>query len=47
MVVRAAQDGWRIREVPVPYRVRSGRSKVTGTVRGSAAALADFARVAR
>lgn len=47
MVLRAADAGWRIREVPVPYRARSGRSKVTGTVRGSARALRDMARVLR
>lgn len=47
MVVRAAEAGWRIAEVPVPYRARSGRSKVTGTVRGSARAVLDMARVLR
>lgn len=34
MVLRAADAGWRIEEVPVTYRARVGRSKVTGTVRG-------------
>ncbi len=47
MVVRAAAEGWRIREVPVPYRTRSGRSKVTGTVRGTARTVRDMARVLR
>jgi glycosyltransferase involved in cell wall biosynthesis len=41
MVLRAAQAGWRIREVPVPYLARTGRSKVTGTVRGTARAIRD------
>src|SRR4051812_18643240 len=35
MVLRAAAAGWRIAEVPVPYRPREGRSKVTGSVRGT------------
>jgi hypothetical protein len=47
MVVRAAAAGWRIGEVPVPYRARSGRSKVTGTVRGTARTVLDMARVLR
>jgi len=47
MVVRAAAEGWRIHEVPVPYRRRSGRSKVTGTVRGTARTVRDMAWVLR
>jgi len=47
MVLRAAEAGWRIAEVPVEYRARSGRSKVTGTVRGTARAAWDMARVLR
>jgi len=43
MVLRAAAAGWRIAEVPVPYRARAGRSKVTGTVRGTARAVRDMA----
>lgn len=45
MVLRAAAAGWRIREVPVPYSPRTGRSKVTGTVRGTARAVRDMQRV--
>jgi dTDP-L-rhamnose 4-epimerase len=45
MVVRAAAAGWRILEVPVAYAPRIGRSKVTGTVRGTARAVLDMARV--
>jgi glycosyltransferase involved in cell wall biosynthesis len=45
MVLRAAAHGWRIAEVGVPYRARSGRSKVTGTVRGTARAVRDMASV--
>jgi glycosyltransferase involved in cell wall biosynthesis len=46
MVVRAARAGWRITEVPVTYRPRTaGRSKVTGSIRGTARAVVDMARV--
>jgi glycosyltransferase involved in cell wall biosynthesis len=47
MVLRAAGAGWRIDEVVVPYRARLGRSKVTGTVRGTAHAVSDMARALR
>jgi hypothetical protein len=45
MVVAAAADGWRIREVPVSYAPRLGRSKVTGTLRGTVRTVLDMARV--
>jgi glycosyltransferase involved in cell wall biosynthesis len=45
MVVRAAAAGWRIEEVPVPYLPREGRSKVTGTVRGTLRTVRDMAAV--
>jgi glycosyltransferase involved in cell wall biosynthesis len=45
MVVRAGAAGWRIREVPVSSSPRVGRSKVTGTVRGSVRATRDMLRV--
>ena len=35
MVVKAARMGLRIQSVPVTYRRRIGRSKVSGTVRGT------------
>jgi len=47
MVVRAADAGWRIHETPVPYRIRSGRSKVTGTLRGTARTVHDMVNVLR
>jgi len=47
MVVRAAHAGWRIEEVPVGHRPREGRSKVTGTVRGTLRAARDMAAVLR
>ena len=43
MVLRAASAGWRIDEVTVDYHPRAGRSKVTGTVRGTVRAVRDMA----
>ncbi len=43
MVLKAAAAGWRVVEVPVPYLPRAGRSKVTGTVKGTARAIRDMA----
>jgi len=45
MVLRAARARWTIVEAPVPYLARSGRSKVTGTVRGTVRAVRDMAGV--
>jgi len=45
MVLRAHAAGWRITEVEVPYAPRTGRSKVTGTLRGSVRAVLDMGRV--
>jgi len=45
MVLRAAAGGWLITERDVTYRPRIGRSKVTGTVRGTLAAVRDMRRV--
>ena len=42
MVLAAGAAGWRIDEVPVPYLRRTGRSKVTGTVRGTLGAVHDM-----
>lgn len=47
MVVRAADAGWRIEETEVPYLPRSGRSKVTGTWRGTWHAVQDMRGVLR
>jgi len=48
MVLRAANEGWRVREVPVDYSTRGGgRSKVTGTVRGTARTVRDMAAALR
>jgi glycosyltransferase involved in cell wall biosynthesis len=45
MVLRAAAAGWQLTERDVGYRPRIGRSKVTGTVRGTLAAVRDMRRV--
>jgi len=45
-LLRARANRWRVSEFDVPYHPRTGgRSKVTGSVRGTARALRDFARV--
>ncbi|MDQ3714466.1 MAG: glycosyltransferase, partial [Actinomycetota bacterium] len=44
LLVRAARAGWEVREVDVDYAPRTaGRSKVTGSIAGTARALRDFA----
>ncbi|MFC7304444.1 glycosyltransferase family 2 protein [Streptomyces monticola] len=45
MVVRAADAGWRVAERDVPYLPRSGKSKVTGTWRGTWQTVRDMRRV--
>ncbi|MFJ7995760.1 glycosyltransferase family 2 protein [Streptomyces sp. NPDC096310] len=42
MVVRAADAGWRVTEHDVPYLSRAGKSKVTGTWRGTWQAVRDM-----
>jgi glycosyltransferase involved in cell wall biosynthesis len=44
MVLTAHAAGWRLDEQPVRYLRRRGRSKVTGTIRGTAQAVADMRR---
>jgi glycosyltransferase involved in cell wall biosynthesis len=45
MVLSAAAAGWRLAEVEVAYLPRTGKSKVTGTVRGSVRTIRDMSRV--
>jgi dTDP-L-rhamnose 4-epimerase len=45
MVVAAADAGWRVAERDVDYRPRAGRSKVTGTVRGTVRTVRDMRAV--
>ena len=47
MVLRAADAGWRIEETPVSYRRREGRSKVTGTLRGTVRTIGDMTKAMR
>jgi glycosyltransferase involved in cell wall biosynthesis len=47
MVLRATRAGWTVCEVPVSCHPRRGRSKVTGTVRGTLRAVRDMAAVLR
>lgn len=42
MFLKASLRGWRIVEMPVPYAPRTGKSKVTGTVRGTVTAVRDM-----
>ncbi|WP_217210604.1 glycosyltransferase family 2 protein [Streptomyces sp. AC550_RSS872] len=44
-VIRAADAGWRVDETDVPYHPRTGRSKVTGTWRGTWQAVRDMRAV--
>lgn len=44
-VVRAADAGWRIVQTDVVYLPREGRSKVTGTLRGTLGAVRDMSAV--
>ncbi len=44
-VMRAAQSGWQVVQLDVPYAPRSGRSKVTGTPLGAARAVRDMTAV--
>ena len=47
MVLKAHAAGWRIATTDVTYARREGRSKVTGTVRGTVRTIADMRRVLR
>ena len=45
LVLRGHASGWRIAEVDTPYAPRVGRSKVTGTLRGTIIAVRDMSRL--
>ena len=45
MIAAAGAAGWRVTEVDVAYAPRTGRSKVTGTVRGTLTAFQDMREV--
>ncbi len=42
MFLKASLRNWRIQELPVPYAPRTGKSKVTGTLRGTLTAVRDM-----
>ncbi|XTR50947.1 hypothetical protein ACOM2C_10705 [Pseudarthrobacter sp. So.54] len=42
MFLKASLRKWRIVEIPVPYAPRTGKSKVTGTLRGTVTAVRDM-----
>lgn len=46
-VLRAHAAGWRVGQLDVAYAPRVGRSKVTGTVRGTVQAVGDMSRLLR
>jgi glycosyltransferase involved in cell wall biosynthesis len=47
LVLRASEAGWRVSESDIPYSPRVGRSKVTGTLRGTMTAIGDMSRLLR
>jgi dTDP-L-rhamnose 4-epimerase len=47
MVVKAVAAGWSVVDAPVPYTERQGRSKVTGTVRGTIQTIGDMGAILR
>ncbi|AJT42787.1 glycosyltransferase [Psychromicrobium lacuslunae] len=47
MLLKAHRVGWKITELPVSYRPRIGRSKVTGTLQGVLHAVIDMNRQLR
>jgi glycosyltransferase involved in cell wall biosynthesis len=47
MVLRASNAGLKIMNVPVAYHEREGRSKVTGTVKGTIRAVEDMGKLLR
>jgi glycosyltransferase involved in cell wall biosynthesis len=47
LVLRGNAAGWRIAEIDTPYAPRVGRSKVTGTLRGTITAVKDMSRLLR
>ena len=47
MVLKASNAGWKIVEKATPYSPRIGRSKVTGTIRGTVVAITDMSRLLR
>jgi hypothetical protein len=49
LMLRASKSGWTVREIDVAYdrRAAGTKSKVSGSVKGTARVIRDFARVLR
>jgi glycosyltransferase involved in cell wall biosynthesis len=47
MVVKAVAAGWSVADTPVLYTERQGRSKVTGTMRGTIQTIGDMGAILR
>jgi glycosyltransferase involved in cell wall biosynthesis len=47
LVLRASQQNWNVLEIDTAYSPRVGKSKVTGTVRGTLTAVSDMSRLLR
>lgn len=47
MVVKAVAAGWSVADTAIPYAERKGRSKVTGTVRGTFRTIGDMGAILR
>jgi glycosyltransferase involved in cell wall biosynthesis len=47
LVLRASDERWNVIELDTSYSPRVGRSKVTGTVRGTVTAIRDMSRLLR
>jgi glycosyltransferase involved in cell wall biosynthesis len=47
LVLRASDESWRVIEIDTTYSPRVGKSKVTGTIRGTLTAVKDMTRLLR
>jgi glycosyltransferase involved in cell wall biosynthesis len=47
LVLRAADENWSVIELDTTYSPRVGKSKVTGTIRGTVTAIKDMSRLLR
>ena len=47
LVLRASDANWNVLEIDTAYSPRVGKSKVTGTIRGTLTAVADMSRLLR
>jgi hypothetical protein len=45
LVLRAREERWSVIEIDTPYFPRVGKSKVTGTLRGTITAVRDMSRL--